>query len=260
MTNIGVIDSGVGGLTVLFDVIEKYPNCNYYYLGDSKNCPYGDKSVEEIKAFSKSIVEYLIVKHNISILIIACNSISSTSYNYLKEIYKDLIIIETVVPTTNYVKNYLDSKKIGLIATCATINSNSYQEKLKKYEVISKACPNFVKIIESGPITLYDEKIIIKDLLEVIETNIDTLILGCTHYPLLIPIIKKIYNKNIVTSSIPIIKELEKHINTDNNIGNVIIYSTGNKEEFESKIKLLFNKNYKVIGVNLRMWFYELWG
>ena len=105
MTNIGVIDSGIGGLTVLFDVIKGFPNCNYFYIGDSKNCPYGKRSVEEIKRLSFNMVDYLVKTKQINILIIACNSISSNATSYLRDCFKDLIIIETVEPTTKYIKN-----------------------------------------------------------------------------------------------------------------------------------------------------------
>ena len=249
--NIGIIDSGVGGLTVLFDIVKKYPCFNYYYIGDSKNCPYGEKSNEEINSLSHKIVDYLIKNKNIDILIIACNSISSTSYEKLKLDYPNLIIIETVKPTAKYVKNIDNIKKIGVIATSATINSLAYQKSLNNYEIISKACPEFVKIVEDGNISSNEEKIIFDKLSFLKNDNIDALILGCTHFPLLIPTIKKIYNGIIITSSMAMIKELEKYIKVKNDKLNLEIYTTGDENIFKRQLKLMFNKDLDVKKIDL---------
>lgn len=249
--NIGVIDSGVGGLTVLFDVLNKYPSFNYYYVGDSKNCPYGEKNNEQIKELSHKIVNYLVTDKKIDILLIACNSISSTSYDYLKESFPNLIIIETIKPTANYVKNIKDVNKIGVIATNATIKSNAYQNNLNEYEIISKACPEFVEIVEDGIIDKKEEQIIFNKLDSIIKQNPDALILGCTHFPLLIPTIKKIYNGKIITSSMAMIKELEKYIDTNNDESSLNIYTTGDSNVFKNQLKLMFKKSIDVKTINL---------
>ena len=252
MTNIGVIDSGVGGLTVLFDVIKSFPNCNYFYIGDSKNCPYGKRNIEDIKKLSFNMVNYLVKIKKIDILVIACNSISSNASDYLRSCFKDLIIIETVEPTTNYIK-CLDCRKIGLIATQATIKSKMYESKLQNYEVISKACPTFVDIVENINISSDEKDEIVKhELKDIINQDIDTLILGCTHFPLLTNSITKIFDGKIINSSKAIIIELEKYINKNNNIeGSVEINTTGNNTEFENQIKVMFNKNYKVNQIEI---------
>ena len=250
--NIGVIDSGIGGLTVLFDIVERFPNCNYYYLGDSKNCPYGKKSEEQIKEFSYKIVKYLCNNKNINLLVIACNSISSVASEYLKEKFKNLIIIETVIPTSLYVKE-LNSKKLGLIATNATIKSKMYEKYLKEYKIYSKACPIFVDIVENINITKKEKDEIVKnELKDIINKNIDTLILGCTHYPLLVDSIEKVFKGNIVTSSKAIILELEKYIKNNKIKGSVKIYTTGDEKIFKNQIKTMFNKNYEVEKVEIR--------
>lgn len=251
MKNIGVIDSGVGGLTVLFDVISKYPNCNYYYIGDSKNCPYGNKTNDEIKTLSLKIVDYLVKNKNIDILIIACNTISSTSLDYLQDKFKDLKIIGTIIPTTNYIKEKIGNKKIGIIATNATINSHAYENNLKNYEVYSKACPKFAQIVESGIITKEEEKIIFNDLNDVLINDIDALILGCTHYPLLIPTIRKVYNKTIITSSEAIIEELNKLNINNNSKASLELFTTGDSKNFELLVKKMFKKDVKANTINL---------
>ena len=251
MTNIGVIDSGVGGLTVLFDIIEKFPNCNYFYIGDSKNCPYGEKDKTEIMNLSYNLVNYLVKEKNIDILVIACNSVSSTSLEYLQNKFKNLKIIGTIEPTVSYINKYLNSKRIGIIATKATIDSNAYQNGLKEYETYAKACPNFVKIVESGKITEEKEKIVFEDLKDILNHNIDTLILGCTHYPLLIPTIRKVYKNMIVTSSEAIIKNLSNLIDTSKKQGSLKIYTTGREKQFEDLILIMFKRKEKVEHIDL---------
>lgn len=251
MINIGVIDSGVGGLTVLFDVIKEIPNCNYFYIGDSKNCPYGEKDKTEIMNLSYNLVNYLVKEKNIDILIIACNSISSTSIEFLQSKFINLKIIGTTKPTVDYIKNYLNSKKIGIIATKATIDSNAYQNGLKEYETYAKACPNFVKIVESGKITEEKEKIVFEDLKDILNHNIDTLILGCTHYPLLIPTIRKVYKNTIVTSSEAIIKSLSNLIDISKKHGDLKIYTTGNEKQFEDLILSMFKRKEKVEHIDI---------
>jgi len=251
MTNIGVIDSGVGGLTVLFEVIKYYPNCNYYYIGDSKHCPYGKRSVEQIKKLSYEIVKHLVVNKKIDILIIACNSISSTSASYLRSCFKDLTIIETVEPTTTYIKS-LNSKKVGLIATSATVNSKMYESKLDDFEIISKACPIFVDIVENTNISTEEKDNIVKqELTSLLSQNIDTLILGCTHFPLLTNSITKVFDGIIVNSSKAIIMELDKYIKYSNEKGNIEINTTGDNKQFEKQIKLMFNSEYKVNQIEI---------
>lgn len=251
MKNIGVIDSGLGGLTVLFDVIEEYPNCNYYYVGDSENCPYGVKSSEEIKKLSYKVVKYLVENKRIDILIIACNSISSTSTNFLKEKFPNLQIIETIIPTSHYAKKYVKNNKIGIIATNATINSHAYENNLKEYEIFSKACPIFVNIVENGFISTAEEEIIFKELKSVLDNDIDTLILGCTHFPLLIPTIRKVFGGRIVTSSKAILKELDNILIHENKIGNLEIYTTSETSIFKEQIKNMFHRNEKVNKIKL---------
>lgn len=251
MKNIGVIDSGVGGLTVLFDVIEEYPNCNYYYVGDSKNCPYGVKSSDEIKELSYKVVKYLVENKNIDILIIACNSISSTSTKFLQEKFPSLQIIETIIPTSHYAKKYVKNNKIGVIATNATINSHAYEDNLKEYQTFSKACPIFVSIVEKGFISTNEEEIIFKELKSVLDNNIDTLILGCTHFPLLIPTIRKIFGGQIVTSSKAILRELDNILIHENKVGKLEIYTTSEASVFKEQIKNMFHRNESVNKIEL---------
>jgi len=251
MLNIGVIDSGVGGLTVLFDVYKAFSGYNYYYLGDSKNCPYGTKSCKEIKNLSFKMVEFLVSKKNIDILIIACNSISSTSYEFLKKKFSKLIIIETVMPTAKYIKDK-KYKKVGLIATSATVNSKMYEKNLKNCEVVSKACPSFVTLAENINIDKEKkEETVNSELSFLIDKNIDALILGCTHFPLLKKEISKFYKGPLISSSVPIIKELTNYLKPIKSRGSLDIYTTGDSNNFKMQLMHLFNEELNVEKINL---------
>ena len=181
---IGVFDSGIGGLTVLEKLIKKYSNCEYIYYGDTKNVPFGNKSIEELKIISSKIVESLLNK-NVDIIVVACGTISSNLIDYLKSKY-NIPIYDIISGTIEYINksNYED---IVVLCTERTKDSKVFEDRINKnVEVIS--CSNLASLIESnrtGDIELY-----IKDKVQKID-NKDLMILGCTHYPLIIDLIKK---------------------------------------------------------------------
>lgn len=175
---IGIFDSGIGGLTVLKKLIEKYPNNEYIYYGDTKNVPYGDKSVDKLEILSSNIVEFLMQK-KVDLIIIACGTISSNLSNYLKEKY-NIRIIDIISPVITYLNNS-NYEKIGVIATQATINSNIFSNNINK-NIKEIACPMFVPLIENN-----DEKKM-KYYLGKYLNNLkdrELIVLGCTHYPLI---------------------------------------------------------------------------
>ena len=181
---IGMFDSGCGGLTVLKEYTKLMPNEDFIYYGDTAHLPYGDKSPQEIIGYSKKIVEFLL-KKDVKLIVIACGTASATAYEYLKSNYNIEIrnIIEPVA-TSNLHGN------IGVIATTSTIKSNAWEISIKKLHndvnVISLACPIFVPLIENG---LTDTPVMKESIKEYMKSfndnNINSLILGCTHYPLI---------------------------------------------------------------------------
>ncbi len=198
---IGIFDSGVGGLTVVKQVIKVLPKENIIYFGDTARVPYGAKSKETVFNFSCQIIRFLKEK-NVKAIIIACNTVSSNCYEDLQKEFSDIPIIEVVNAGVNSAINSTKNLKIGIIGTEATIKSNQYsikiKEKMENAEVFSKACPLFVPLAEEGwfenIVTLNTAKIYLQDLM---ENNIDTLVLGCTHYPLLKESIKKVLGNKI---------------------------------------------------------------
>lgn len=180
---IGIFDSGIGGLTVLKKMIDKQPNNEYIYIGDTLNVPYGNKSKEQLMDLSIKIINYLI-KRSVDKIIIACGTISSTVGQQLKETY-NIPIIDIINPTIDYIiRNKY--KKVGIIATSMTIRSNVFQECLNKnnIEVIGVECPKLVPVIENkdqDKINVY-----LTEYLEIFKNNkVDAIVLGCTHYPII---------------------------------------------------------------------------
>lgn len=179
---IGIMDSGVGGLTVEREIAREFPGNDIIYIGDTARVPYGGRSVETIKQFSLKLLNFLLAK-KVTVVVIACNTISATCLKYLQK-HSPVPVIGVIDPTVGEV---LRSKinNIGIIGTKATIKSNVYSYKLKNIKSISIACPLFVPIVEENFIKSPATKIIIKTYLKPLKNNVDGLILGCTHYPYL---------------------------------------------------------------------------
>ncbi len=185
---IGVFDSGVGGLTVAREIMRQIPNEKIIYFGDTARVPYGSKSQETVTRFSKQIVRFL-QTFDVKTIVVACNTASAYALDELeKEI--NIPIIGVVKPGAKVAAEVTQNGKIGVIATEATIGSQIYTKYIKELNkdvtIYGKACPLFVPLVEEGlwqdPVT---DEIAKRYLTELIDIDIDTLILGCTHYPLI---------------------------------------------------------------------------
>ena len=185
---IGVFDSGLGGLTVVKALKELLPNESIVYFGDTARLPYGVKSQGLVKQYSKEIIKFLLEK-NAKAVIIACNTATAMALNSLKNEFKNIPIIGVIDPGSEKAIFETNTKKIGVIGTIATISSGAYkkaiQQKDSKVKIISKACPLFVPFVEEGLINGSAINEIAKHYLSSFNNRVDTLILGCTHYPLL---------------------------------------------------------------------------
>ena len=190
--SIGIFDSGVGGLTVLKEVRNVLPNEKIIYLGDTARVPYGEKTQDLIIRYSKQIVDFLIEK-KVDAIVVACNTATSLALEELNKTFKTPIIgvIEAGVRTALYTT---ENNRIGVIGTKATINSKKYETEIKhEIEVYSKSCPLFVPAIEEGIIKGKLINQMVQMYLDDFRDKIDSLILGCTHYPLLKETISSIY-------------------------------------------------------------------
>ena len=196
---IGVLDSGVGGLTVLKQLQKLLPNEDFIYFGDTARVPYGTKSKKTIIRFAIEDTRFLL-KKKVKLVIVACNSASSNALPALRKKF-DLPFISVINPTIKKVFSLRRKRKVGVIGTDATINSQVYQRELKRHgkSVLAKSCPLFVPLIEEGLIKNRITRLTIDHYLNSFKkAGVDALILGCTHYPLLKGELKKYFKDRIV--------------------------------------------------------------
>ena len=208
---IGVYDSGVGGLTVLKELTSILPDEKYVYFGDLKNLPYGEKSKKELMVIGKKIFDFFSSK-NVKAVVMACNTTSALLYDDLKKEYSFKIY-----PVIQTVAKYLSSmnvKRLGVFATEATINSHAYKKEIKKYnpkmEVYEQACPMWVKIVENNNFSSENIKIIEADIKKMLENKPEMIVLGCTHYPYLLKILSKYAPENMFINPAEKLAELIK--------------------------------------------------
>lgn len=197
---IGVFDSGVGGLTVAREIMRQLPNERIVYFGDTARVPYGNKSKETVTRFSRQIVRFLQMQ-DVKAIVVACNTASAYALDELEH-EVDIPIIGVVKPGAKTAIEATHNGKIGVIATQATISSGIYKRYIEENDtsvsVVEKACPLFVPLVEEGlwedPVT---DEITRRYLSELIDIDIDTLILGCTHYPLIRSTVGKIMGDKV---------------------------------------------------------------
>ena len=245
---IGMFDSGSGGLTVLKEYQKLLPNEDFIYFGDTAHLPYGDKSPEKIIEYSEEIVKFLIQK-NVKMIVMACGTASANAYSYLSTHY-DIPIKNIIAPTTSILKD----SNVGVIATKATIRSSAWENSIHKTNpsanVTSIACPLFVPLIEEGLINNPGTDYIIKeymDKLEISKNNISSVIMGCTHYPLLTDKLKSALpdNVNLVNIGEISAKDTLQYLknnnmqNTASHKGKIELHSSDNFTFFKENAKTL---------------------
>lgn len=197
---IGVFDSGVGGLTVAREIMRQLPNERIVYFGDTARVPYGNKSKETVTRYSRQIVRFLETQQ-VKAIVVACNTASAYALEDLEK-ESDIPMIGVVKPGARAALAATVNKKIGVVGTEATISSGIYSRYIEEHDsgvsVIGKACPLFVSLVEEGlwedPVT---DEIARRYLTELIDSGIDTLILGCTHYPMLRSTVGKIMGEKV---------------------------------------------------------------
>ena len=197
---IGVFDSGVGGLTVMREIMRQIPNERIIYFGDTARVPYGSKSRETVTRYSRQILRFLQTME-VKAIVVACNTASAYALDELEK-ETDIPIIGVVKPGARAAVEATCNGRVGVIATNATVDSGIYTTYIRQIgpevEVIGKACPLFVPLVEEGlwqdPVT---DEIAVRYLSELIDSGIDTLILGCTHYPLIRATIAKIMGEHV---------------------------------------------------------------
>lgn len=260
---IGVFDSGVGGLTVASAIKYLLPHERIIYFGDTAHLPYGDKSNETIVNYSRRIADFLLEKE-IKLLLIACNTASAVAYNDLLHYLGNRVFIVNVIdPAVNYITRHYTNQEVGIIGTKATIKSGTYEKKIREADsnitVRSLATPLFVPMIEEG--FVYDDisNAIIRAYLsgENFE-NIQSLILGCTHYPIIKNQIRKFFNfkvdvvdsANIVAHHLHEVLE-SHHLMSEKKNPEHTFYISDYTEYFESIARMFFDEPINLVKENI---------
>jgi glutamate racemase len=204
---IGIFDSGVGGLTVARAIIDQLPNESVIYLGDTANTPYGTKTIQEVRTLALDVMDRL-VDEGVKLLVIACNTASAAVLRDARERYTEdrgIPVVEVIQPAVRRAVASTRNGKVGVIGTSATITSRAYDDAFAAavdFELISAACPEFVDYVERG-VTSGPEVIALAEtyLQGIKNAEVDTLVLGCTHYPLLTGALSYVMGENVTLVS-----------------------------------------------------------
>ncbi len=262
---IGVFDSGYGGLTVLKQIVKELPEYDYIYLGDNARAPYGTRSFETVYEYTLESVKQLF-SMGCELVILACNTASAKALRNIQQ--KDLPgidptkrVLGVIRPTVEVVGNYSKSKHIGVLGTPGTVNSESYPIEIAKLHpeltVHQEACPMWVPLVENNEINSTATDYFVSERIESLlakDPRIDTIILGCTHYPLLRPVIEKFVPEGftvleqgeIVASSLKdyLIRHAELAAKCTKG-GNLEFYTTDYPENFDKPATLFFGQEVK---------------
>ncbi|MCO6465437.1 MAG: glutamate racemase [Bradyrhizobiaceae bacterium] len=203
---IGVFDSGIGGLTVLRQLVAMFPDERFVYLGDTARVPYGNKSADTVQRYSRECADFLL-EHNVKLIVIACNTASALAIDNVRS-FTDVPIIGMIEPAARHAVQASKTGNIGVIGTRATISSNAYEVAIRQVvtssqsnagrpwkvpTLVSRPCPLFVPLVEEGWTDTEATRMIAEVYLKpLLSQHIDTLVLGCTHYPLIAPLIQSI--------------------------------------------------------------------
>lgn len=264
---IGVFDSGFGGLTIFKEIEKRLPNYDYIYLGDNARTPYGNHSQKVIYEYTKQAIDYLF-NQGCDLIILACNTASAEALpriqqEYLKDNYLGKNVLGVIRPLVEEASKITKNNNVGVIGTRSTIESESYIKELKEYNkdinVIQKACPLLVPLIEESWEKESETKSILeKYLKELQKSNIDTLILGCTHYGWLQDLIQELLGGDIkvMDSGKVVAYKLEEYLDKHKNFvkegdGKRIFLTTDSDKKFNQSAKKFLGRDIKSKTINI---------
>lgn len=254
---IGVFDSGVGGLTVAHELMRQLPKEELIYVGDTLRCPYGSRPKHEVRQFTNELVQFLLNK-NVKMIVIACNTATAFTLNELKE-KLNIPVIGVIQPGARAAIKNTKNKQIGIIGTEGTIRSEAYPDALQQIndalEVTSLACPLFVPMVEKGITDGEQAKLVVEETLRPLRNtkDIDTLVLGCTHYPLLEKVIQDVMGDGVkIISSgeetareTSTILEIENLLYTGERTPKHSFFATGDLAVFQKISNSIFKRTIK---------------
>ena len=249
---IGVLDSGIGGLSILKEIIKKFPHESIIYLADSLNCPYGNRPEEEIYNLSRRLVGFL-VDQKAKIIVIACNTITVTCLDKLRKDFPNLPIIGTV-PVIKTASLVSKKRKIGILSTIATSKSDYQKNLINKFagdcEVLNLGTDKLVPLVEKGDLKSGELKDVLKsELWPFLNSGIDVLVLGCSHFPFLEEKMQKILGSKVLLldSGAAIARQVERILTVNKTLSKKkssshIFYTTGDEDHFRGVIKELMGE------------------
>ncbi len=252
---IGVFDSGVGGLSVLRSIREQMPEESILYFGDQGHVPYGPRSMEQIQNFSEGITQFLL-KHDSKLIVVACNTASAAALTYLRGRFPDVSFVG-MEPAVKPAAETTKTGKVGVLATPATFQGALYASVVERFgagvELFQHTCPGLVGQIEKGELDSANTRAILEDaLLPMLDAsrNIDTVVLGCTHYPFVIPLIEQIVGKNVrVIDPAPSVARQVKRLleaggtkNLSQGRASIRFFTSGDVEAMKSILPLLLGE------------------
>lgn len=196
---IGFLDSGVGGLTVVRELMRQLPHEEIIYIGDSARAPYGPRPTEQIRDYTWQLVRFLLTR-DVKMIVFACNTATAVAWEEVKKTL-DIPVLGVILPGASAAIKATRSDKVGVLGTQVTIQSDIYRKKIQalspETKVVSLACPKFVPLVESNSYQSSLAKKIIYETLGSLKGKVDTVVLGCTHYPLLRPIIQNVMGQDV---------------------------------------------------------------
>ncbi|TAL43269.1 MAG: glutamate racemase [Chitinophagaceae bacterium] len=269
---IGVFDSGYGGLTVLKEIVNKLPQYDYIYLGDNARAPYGPRSFDTVYRYTLQCVKWFF-DQGCQLVILACNTASakalrSIQQNDLPQIDPSKRVLGVIRPTTEVIGNFSDSKKVGILATAGTVASDSYVIEIEKFfpdvKVFQQACPMWVPLVENDEYDSHGADYFIKKYINQLldqSPAIDTILLACTHYPLLHDKIReytpadiKILSQGEIVAN-SLVDYLQKHVEIEDQLslgGGRHFYSTDSTEDFNRHAASFYGTGVRSVHVDLR--------
>ena len=261
---IGFLDSGVGGLTVAKEVMKQLPNEQIYYIGDSARNPYGPRPMEEVRKFTHQLANFLVDK-NLKLLVVACNTATVAALDSLKK-ELPIPVIGVIESGSKIAIATTKNHKIGIIGTLGTIESQEYEKQIsnltEQAEIYSAPCPRFVSLVESDQFeSNLAEKVVQEELDSFKNINIDTLVLGCTHFPLLQPLIQQFLGKEVILidPGVETAKKVKKYLTEQDLLNETgqkqkehLLFTTGPVRKFNQiASNWLGNIDYKIEHVSL---------
>ena len=252
---IGIFDSGVGGISVLRAIREQMPEESVIYFGDQGHIPYGPRPMEQIRNFSEAITNFLL-EYNAKIVVVACNTASAAALKYLRERFPSVQFVG-MEPAIKPAAEHTQTGKVGVLATPATFQGALYASVVERFangaELFQDTCPGLVQQIEQGNLNGERTRRILEDaLLPMLEKNIDTVVLGCTHYPFVIPLIQQIAGNNVrVIDPAPAVAKQTRRLLEEREMknqselkGDIKFYTSGNPEAFKSLLPMLLGESW----------------